>query len=400
MRRVGYLWPQILEWANLRLAYHRAARGKADKLEVRRFSADLDTHLAEMRIQLLEDDFIVGCFHKFEVHEPKKRTIHAARFPERVFHHALMNVCEPVFERHLVHHTYACRKGKGRLKALDHTSCQARRNAWYLKLDIRKYFESIPHAELIVKVRCLFKDPQLLVWLERIIHSHRGPEERGLPIGSLTSQHLANFYLSGLDRLCQSLPGVKGYVRYMDDFVCWSPGKAPLLNAGKQIETYLREHLSLTLKHPPAPQRSVRGMDFLGFRIFPTHRTLKRASKTRYRRRLRILDRLHANGTLSQSSVQNRLTALTAFTLPARAWHFRQRTLAQFRSSAIGHEPGEPGRQLEQQRHQLPHCESQQEQPGQPQQQHRLPPGPQLRPNPPDGANRHHQGTEPAADPL
>lgn len=141
-------------------------------------------------------------------------------------------------------------------------------------------------------------------------------------------------------------------------------------------------------------------MNFLGFRIFPGYRVLNRASKTRYRRKLRLLDRLCEEGALSEPVLQQCLTALTAFTLPARSWHFRQRTLAPFRSSAIGHEPGEPGRQLEQQRQQLPCRQPQQEQPGQPQQQHRLPPGPQLRPNPPDGGIRQHQGTEPAADPL
>ncbi len=128
MKRVGYIWPQVLDWANLRLAYHRAARGKGHKLEVRRFAADLDANLELMRAQLVDGSFTLGRYHTFEVHEPKKRTIHAARFPERVFHHALMNVCEPVFERHLIDHSYACRKGKGRLKALHHAG-----RLWYVR---------------------------------------------------------------------------------------------------------------------------------------------------------------------------------------------------------------------------------------------------------------------------
>jgi hypothetical protein len=233
-----------------------------------------------------------------------------------------------------------------------------------------------------------FKDPEILLWFERVIRSHRSAEGQGLPIGSLTSQHLANFYLSELDRYCQSLPGVGGYVRYLDDFVCWSEEKTPLLEAGRRIETFLTERLSLPLKHPPAPQRTKVGMNLLGFRIFPTHRVLNRASKTRYRRKLRLLEKLHTAGMLSEAGLQERLTALTAFTLPARSWHFRQQTLTNFRSLAIGHEPGQPGRQLEQQRQQLPLCEPQQEQPGQPQQeqpgqpqqQDRLPPRSQLRP--------------------
>jgi hypothetical protein len=329
---------------------------------------------------LINDSFVVGRFNTFKVHDPKERTIHAARFPERVFHHALMNLCEPVFERQLVFHTYACRKDKGRPKAIAVAQKQARSNAWYLKLDIRKYFDSIPHDPLITRLHRLFKDPHVLAWFERIIRSHNRDTGRGLPIGSLSSQHLANFYLSPLDRLCQSLPGVRGYVRYMDDFVCWADSKESLLLTGKRIEAFVSDVLGLTLKHSPAPQRTEPGMDFLGFRIFPTHTRLNRRSKVRYRRKIRTLAELHESDMLSEFAIQQRLTALTAFTLPASSWQFRLRTLQSFRSAAIGHEPGEPGRQLEQQRHQLPRREPQQQQPGQQQQQHRVPPAPQPRP--------------------
>ncbi|MGC9451977.1 MAG: RNA-directed DNA polymerase [Oceanipulchritudo sp.] len=239
-----------------------------------------------------------------------------------------------------------------------------------------------------------------LPWFERIIRSHNRDTGRGLPIGSLSSQHLANFYLSPLDRLCQSLPGVRGYVRYMDDFVCWADSKESLLLTGKRIEAFVSDVLGLTLKHSPAPQRTEPGMDFLGFRIFPTHTRLNRRSKVRYRRKIRTLAELHESDMLSEFAIQQRLTALTAFTLPASSWQFRLRTLQSFRSAAIGHEPGEPGRQLQQQRAELPLRQPQQQQPGQPQQQHGLPPRPQLGPTPPDGAIRHHQGTEPAAVPI
>ncbi|MGC9451978.1 MAG: hypothetical protein ACP5I4_11085 [Oceanipulchritudo sp.] len=162
MRRVGHLWEKVIEWDNLVLAFHRAARGKRGKVEVRRFAEDLEGSLRRLRLELINDSFVVGRFNTFKVHDPKERTIHAARFPERVFHHALMNLCEPVFERHLVFHTYACRKDKGRPKAIAVAQKQARSNAWYLKLDIRKYFDSIPHDPLITRLHRLFKDPHVL----------------------------------------------------------------------------------------------------------------------------------------------------------------------------------------------------------------------------------------------
>ncbi len=122
-------------------------------------------------------------------------------------------------------------------------------------------------------------------------------------------------------------------------------------------------------------------MDFLGYRIFPSHAELNRRSQVRYWRRLRLLDALHEGGMISARALQERLTALTAFVLPVRSHGFRRGVMEKIRSAAIGLEPGEPGRQLEQQRDQLPRREPQQQQSGQHQQQPWLPPGPQLRPS-------------------
>jgi len=385
MKRAGHLWPAVVERGNLVRAFHQAARGKRHKMEVRRFAADLDRHVDQLRRTLMDGTFEVGRFHVFKVHDPKERTIHAAHFEERVFHHALMNQCEPVLERQAVFHSYACRRGKGRLKAMDAARAAARRNDWQLKLDIRKYFESVPHDRLLDRLGRVFKDPAVLLWFERIVRGHRGDEGRGLPIGSLTSQHLANFYLVTLDRYCAEQPAVRAYCRYMDDFVCWGADKQGLLEVGRGLQRFVAQELGLELKHPPCPQPVRRGMDFLGYRMFPDHVELNRRSKVRYRRRLGVLSRLHEAGCLSESAVQQRLTALTAFVLPTASHRFRSRVCKQIRSAAIGLEPGEPGRQLEQQRDQLPRCEPQQQQSRQHEQQHRVPGGPQLRPREPDG---------------
>jgi hypothetical protein len=391
MKRVGNLWPAVIERGNLVRAFHQAARGKRRKLEVRRFAGNLDENLNGLRRELMDSTFETGLFNVFMVFDPKERTIHAARFPERVFHHALMNLCEPVLERQAVFHSYACRKGKGRLQAIDAAQIAARKHTWHLKLDIRKYFESIPQERLIARLHRLFKDPDVLFWLERITGGHRGPgilpgaSRHGLPIGSLTSQHLANFYLGPLDRLCQAHPAVRAYCRYMDDFVCWGDDKAALITLGREIQRFVEDELGLALKHPPCPQPTARGMDFLGYRIFPSHAELNRRSKVRYWRRLRLLAGLHEDCMISASALQERLTALTAFVLPVRSHGFRLGVMEKFRSAAIGLEPGEPGRQLEQQREQLPRREPQQQQSGQHEQQHRVPHCPQLRPTVPDG---------------
>lgn len=386
MKRAGQLWPGIMERENWVRAYHQAARGKRWKVEVRRFGARLDERIDEIREAITARHFPVGKCHVFKVYDPKERTIHAASFEERVFHHALMNSCEAVLERHSVYHSYACRRGKGRLAGIEAAQKAARlAGGWYLKLDIRRYFESIPQGLLLERVGRLFKDREVLYWLERIIGSHRGAEGIGLPIGSLTSQHLANFYLADLDRFCQGLGGVRSYVRYMDDFVCWADSKADLLKAGRDIKAFVEHRLGLRLKHEPAPQPIARGMDFLGYRLFAGHRQLSRRSKVRYRRKLGLLADLHERGGISEGGLQQRLTSLTAFVLPTQSQGFRTRVLQKMGSAVIGHEPGEPGRQLEQQRQQLPGREPEQQQPGQPEQQSGLPRAPQLRPETPEG---------------
>jgi retron-type reverse transcriptase len=394
MKRIGNLWLAVIERDNLVRAFHQAARGKRRKQEVRRFAENLDENLDRLRQELMERTFETGKFNVFMVFDPKERTIHAARFPERVFHHALMNLCEPVLDRQAVFHSYACRKGKGRLQAIDAAKKSARRHSWQLKLDIRKYFESVPQERLIARLQRLFKDPEVLFWLERILRGHCEDEDwrrarrprHGLPIGSLTSQHLANFYLGPLDRFCQGHRAVKAYARYMDDFVCWGDDKAAMIALGRDIQHFVETELGLTLKHPPCPQPTVRGMDFLGYRIFPSHAELNRRSKVRYWRRLRLLAALHEGCTISARALQERLTALTAFVLPVRSHGFRRGVMEKIRSAAIGLEPGEPGRQLEQQRDQLPCREPQQQQPGQHEQQHRVPGSPQLRPTVPERA--------------
>jgi hypothetical protein len=214
-------------------------------------------------------------------------------------------------------------------------------------------------------------------------------EKEAVPAYAIfTNEQLAAMVTGKVDRLCQAEPGVHAYARYMDDFVCWADDKAALLELGGRIGKTVVEELGLTLKHPPAPQPCSRGMDFLGYRIFPTHTRLNRRSKVRYQRRLRaILPRVEC-GEIPELAAQQRLTALTAFLLPAKSWAYRARVLGGFRSAAIGLEPGEPGRQLEQQREQLPHREPQQQQPRQQQQQQQpgVPLRPQLRPSAPDGA--------------
>lgn len=375
MKKSGQLRASVLDLENLKLAFWKAARGKADREAVQVYRSRLDFELQRLGAGLADQSFPVGKASRFVIHDPKRRIIHAAAFPERVLHHALMNVCEPVFERWLIHDTYACRKGKGQWAAVRRAEAFAHRYAWYLKADIRKYFDSVPHQRVIAMLRHRIKDPWVLHWFEKILKAHEWGGDVGLPIGSLTSQHLANLYLDSMDRWVKEGMKVPGYVRYMDDFVLWDDSPERLKAIRDQLSIWLFEQLGLQPKGEPYLNRTVHGMNFLGCRVYPGYSTLNRTSRSRFRRKLFAIERRWKLGAISEQEAQRRATSLCAFTLQVRSWKFRAKVLGDIDvdALAIGRQPRKPRRRLEQQRAELPLGEPQQEQPGQSEQQSGLP---------------------------
>lgn len=173
-----------------------------------------------------------------------------------------------------------------------------------------------------------FKDERLLQLLNRIIATYRVEMGIGVPIGSLTSQHFANFYLGWLDRFVKETLRVRGYVRYMDDMVLWHSSREALVEMHGRCAEFASLQLELEFK-PGAVQRTGVGVAFLGCRIWPTHVELNRRSKRRWRRRVRVLERAERLGLISESNLQQRLVTLTAFSQAAgaKSWRFRTSVL-------------------------------------------------------------------------
>lgn len=147
-----------------------------------------------MSLQLLDGSFRFGQYHFFTVYDPKRRTICAASFPERVVFHAMMRICHPVFDDFQIFDSYASRIGKGTYKALERAQQYAKRYQYFAKLDVCKYFDSIDHEVMLHQLCRLFKDSQLLIFFRDLLDSYETSEGRGLPIGNLTSQYFANDY--------------------------------------------------------------------------------------------------------------------------------------------------------------------------------------------------------------
>ena len=250
MKRYGYLFEHIVSFENLLIAARKAFRGKKHRADVSEFYFYMEKELLKLQEELTLGTYCLQPYYTFNIYEPKERKICASSFRDRVVHHAICNVIGPVFEKSLIFDTYACRNNKGTHRAVARVRAFARKHPYFLKCDIKKFFESIDHKVLKELMRKKFKDKRLLNLLDLIIdHSVPGyARGKGLPIGNLTSQDFANYYLSGLDRFIKEELQVKGYVRYMDDFIIFEKEKTVLREILIKICYFLKENFLLSIK--------------------------------------------------------------------------------------------------------------------------------------------------------
>jgi len=324
MKRTGNLIPRIAEYENLQLAFYKSRKGKEAKSEVIEYRKNLDYNLQKLQKQILTGNIQVGNYHFFTIYDPKERQICAASFPERVLHHALINICHPVFEQQQIFDSYATRKNKGTYAALHRAEHFQETNKWFLKLDVRKYFDNIDHEILFAQLQRKFKDCNLLQIFKQIIGNYQTQISKGLPIGNLTSQYFANYYLSFSDRYIQQELKTSTYVRYMDDMVLWCNNKEKLLQAGQKITKYLSEQLSLKLKTHTLNNTS-HGLSFLGYRIFQNNTKLNARSKKRFIIKTQLYEQNLKNNLWTQAEYQKHIIPLLAYTSYAETKGLRQK---------------------------------------------------------------------------
>ena len=322
---VGLL--EIADWSNLSWAFWRAARGKRLSGEVLRFGANLEGELNRIGSELRGAHFPVGRFRSFQIRDPKLRTIHAPVFRERVVHHAMLRWVGPVLDRSLVDATFACRAGRGPLAAVRHVQRLVRRFPWYVKADVRRYFDSVDHAILMALLRRRLANRALLDLIARIVGSYETDSRKGLPIGALTSQHFANFYLGRLDRLLADSSDVLGQARYMDDLVWFCASREEAKRTLERARAFAKAELELELKPDASVQRSDRGVPFCGFRVLPRRLRMSRRRKRRYSAARRRHERDFELGGIRAGELQRGFDSAVAITAHADAWAFRRNEL-------------------------------------------------------------------------
>lgn len=316
MKRAGKLFEKICDIQNLHEAYYKASKNKRFTPGYIDFRKNAEKNLEKLRQSLLDGSYTHGKYRHFTITDPKQRLISAASFSDRVIHLAIMNVLEPVFERQFIYHTYACRKNKGTHAAVRYACKKAKACKYFLKLDVRKYFDSIDHTVLKHLLCRIIKDGRCLFLLFNVIDSYKitaeaSAAEKSLPIGNLTSQFFANFYLSVLDHYVLEHLKPDGYVRYMDDIVLFGNSTAELKECFLKIRLFCREKLFLELK-PRITGETKNGVSFLGYLI--TCRTVKLTRKTRRRKKqkIKILNSKIKNGTITEEEYAARIKCIFA----------------------------------------------------------------------------------------
>jgi hypothetical protein len=279
-------------FAALRDAALRAAKGLRGRPSVAAWLAELEANTLHLQGELLTGTYQPGRLQTFRIRDPKPRTIAVAPFRDRVVHHALCAALEPMFDRYADADSFACRRGKGTLRAVRRCQVLARRSPWCLRLDVAHYFESVSHDVLVALLRRRVADEAALALIQKLLDAGVGPKGRGLPIGNLTSQHFGNFLLGALDHHAREALRVDGWVRYMDDICVFGPSKDALWMVHDGLDRYVREALRLELKTlaTVVAPTSV-GVPFLGFRVWPHLVRLGPPARRRLVRRLRAARR-------------------------------------------------------------------------------------------------------------
>lgn len=345
MKTYKHLYSKLHTFDNLYDAFRLARRGKRDRVAVADFELNLEHNLFTLEAELRAQTYQPGSYTNFYIYEPKHRLVSAAPFRDRVVHHALCQIIEPLWETRFIHSNYACRKDKGTHKALDQCHTWIRRYTYAFQGDIVKYFPSIDHQILDKLLSHHIADAKMLWLIRQIMASgagildHEYPityfqgdtllsmlRPRGLPIGNLSSQFWANVYLHELDMFVKHDLRCSAYLRYMDDFVLFSDDKAQLHAWKAAVTDFLGDRLRLLLHPKKSLVFPVKvGVDFCGFRIYPTHRRLRRSSVRRFVKRFRHQRQAYWQGELSLEDMTTSVRCWIAHANHGATWRLRRR---------------------------------------------------------------------------
>jgi hypothetical protein len=342
MKTYKHLADQVVGFDNLFQAFRSARRGKRSRPDVAEFEYRLEENLLQLQEELRNQTYTPGAYNSFWIHDPKRRLVSAAPFRDRVVHHALCRVIEPIFEARFIFDSYACRKGKGTHAAIRRAQSLARQNQYVLQCDLQQFFPSIDHALLRGEIARLVRDDWVLWLVDQILTSGKDVHSqnfqpvyfagddlfaalrpRGLPIGNLTSQFWANVYLNPLDQFIKRELKCRAYLRYVDDFLLFHPRKERLHAWRSEVIQFAaglrqRLHENRCVVFPVQT-----GIPFLGWRVYPDHLRLKHRSGLDFQRRLAQMRRRVRSGCLTYAKMHASVMGWIAHAAHGDTWGLR-----------------------------------------------------------------------------
>lgn len=284
----------LISIENLFQAWNEFKKGKRKRLDVQLFERNLEDNLFNLHLELKNKSYKHGGYESFYINDPKRRHIHKAQVKDRIVHHLLYKYLYELFDKAFVYDSYSCRIDKGTHRGVKRLENFARivsknytRPCWALKLDIRKFFASVDHKILLQLLEERIKNKDILCLLSEIIKSFNYEDDKGIPLGNLTSQVFANIYMNELDQFVKHKSKVKSYVRYADDFIILSDSKGYLKNLVNPISEFLKINLNLELHPKKIIFRKLNwGIDFLGYIILPYYILPRTKTKKRMLKKL------------------------------------------------------------------------------------------------------------------
>ncbi|MBM4387761.1 MAG: RNA-dependent DNA polymerase [Deltaproteobacteria bacterium] len=340
MKRFGNFFEKITDFRNLILAYKKAVRGKRYWKSTLEVTFNLERELLKLRDELRNGEYTPGAFRTFVIKEPKERMISAAPFRDRIVHHALCNIIEPIFERSFINDSYACRKGKGTHKALGKFKEFSKDNKFVLRGDINKFFPSIDHEVLLKIIARKIKDKKCLQLIERIVDFSNRQEDvieyfdgdglftpierkKGLPIGNQTSQFFANVYLDPLDHFVKERLRCKNYLRYCDDFAVFSNDREELESVLVAVSDFIAGLRLKLNKRKTRILKTSEGVNFLGFIVFPGVTRIRGENVRRFKKRLKENREKYKAGKMSLKSVRHSFCGWIGHAMHADSYRLR-----------------------------------------------------------------------------
>lgn len=329
---------KIISPENLFSAWDAFKSDKRSKPSVLQFEWRLEENIFQLHRELSRKTYRHGPYEGFYVKDPKQRHIHKATVRDRILHHAVFSVVNPIFEPTFIPTSFSCRVGFGTHKGVEILERMTRKvsrnntqSCFVLKCDVRKFFDSVNHKILLSIIKKRIKDADAMWLLEAIVRSYESGPGKGIPIGNLTSQLFANVYMNELDQFVKHRLKIKHYVRYTDDFAIISKDREELQKLLPPISEFLENELALKLHPNKSILHSIcQGIDFLGYVIFPKHRLLRTKTKYRMFRKLEKRMEEYKAGSITKLKFEQSIQSYLGVLSHADTYEIREELLNRF----------------------------------------------------------------------